>query len=98
MTVHYEFTVETLDFYDGCGDNPDIVDTMAFDTLQEAAGYARTLDAPWCIALVRSAGNDLDGLKDRHWAYPQPNGKLPARFEDGPAVPAKFLTLAFPVR
>ena len=47
------------------------------------------------IGLVKSIGNEIDGLVDREWAYAD-NGKLPenfslADFSEGAKVPKRFL-------
>ena len=96
MGVTYEFVVEQLDRSAGSSSEPDIIDTSAFDTLAEATSFARSCNEPSRIALRRDVGNDLDGLTDRCYAYPDGDGWLPERFEtadglqDGPAVPARF--------
>lgn len=103
MPVTYEFVVETLDFYVGCGDDPDIIECPEFDTLREAAAYAAACDEPWRIALRRDTGNDLEGVTSRFYAYPDSGGRLPARMEsafgldDGPDVPARFRSLTIPI-
>lgn len=103
METIYEFVVEELDFYEGCGDDPDIIDVNAFDTLKEAAAFAAKCDGPWRIALRRDTGNEAEGLTDRFYAYPDASGKLPETFEsatgfqDGPAVPKRFRALTFPI-
>lgn len=96
MTVTYEWVVETLDFYDGCYDDPDIIDTSGWNTLEEAYNFALKCEEPWRIALRRDVGNDVDGLTDRSYAYPDENGRLPDRFEtmmgaqDGAKIPKKY--------
>lgn len=102
MATTYEFVVETLDYYDGCGDNPDIIDCPAFDTMADATAYAETCDEPWRIALRRDTGNDAEGLTERYYAYPDASGRLPERMEsadgaeDGPDVPKRFRDMIFP--
>lgn len=102
MPTTYEFVVEELDFYEGCGDDPDIIDCVGFDTLAEATAYAAQCDNPWRIALRRDTGNDAEGLTSRFYAYPDATGRLPERFEsgngfqDGPDVPKRFQTLTIP--
>ena len=106
MATTYEWTVEELDWYEGCGDDPDIIDPHFFDTLAEAIKFAATVDAtdgpqpPCRIGLMRRVGNDRDGETDRSYAYLVNDGMayaLPARFEylqgaqDGPDVPKRFL-------
>lgn len=98
MTTTYEFVVETLDELD------DIIDTSGFDTLDEASLCAQQCDEPWRIALRRDTGNDVEGLTERYYAYPDKNGKLPERMEtcdgaeDGPNVPKRFRDMTFPVQ
>lgn len=45
----------------------------------------------WTVySLVKNYGNDIEGIKDRSWAYVE-DGVLPQEFEDGTRVPAKLL-------
>lgn len=104
MVTVYEFVVETLDYYDGHEPgNPDIIDTSGFDTLPEALAFANQCEEPWRIALRRDVGNDVEGLTDRGYAYPDANGRLPERFEtcdgaqDGANVPKRFSDMVFPL-
>jgi hypothetical protein len=103
MPTTYEFVVETLDIYAGCGDDPDIIDTSGWETLDAAHRFAQSCDEPWRIVLRRDTGNDAEGITDRYYAYPDGTGTLPAVMEtfmggeDGPAVPQKFLKLKFPI-
>lgn len=98
MTTTYEFVVEELDFYEGCGDDPDIIDCPAFESLKEALDYASTVEIPWRLALRRDTGNDFDGLISRYYAYVE-NGHFQEYMEsasgmkDGPKTPQKFLKL-----
>ena len=102
MPTTYEFVVETLDYYDGCGGDPDIIDCPAFDTLPDAKSYAEACEEPWRIALRRDVGNDAEGITERHYAYPDETGRMPERMEsasgvdDGPPVPKRFRNLIFP--
>lgn len=104
MTTTYGFVVETLSYYDGCGDDPDIIDTSEFETLKDAADFAVSCDEPWRIALRRDTGNCDEGLTDRYYAYPDASGQLPeymesaTGFNDGPRVPARFQCMIFPTR
>ena len=103
MATTYEFVVETLDFYEGCGGDPDIIDCNAWDTLEQALAFAKQCEEPWRIALRRDVGNDVDGLTDRSYAYPDTTGKLPEYFtygadEEGPKVPKRFAALRFPTQ
>ncbi len=69
MSVLYEWTVETLDIYPGCGDDPDIIDTSAFESLEDAIKFKAYCEEPSRLVLVRQQGNDIEGLTDRSWAY-----------------------------
>lgn len=103
MATSYEFVVETLDFYEGCGGNPDIIDCPAFETLEEATAYAAACDEPWRIALRRDTGNDAEGVTSRFYAYPDHGGRLPEIMEsadgahDGPVVPQRFREITIPI-
>ena len=100
--VTYEFVVETLDFYPGCGDDPDILDTVAFDSMEEAHTWALYCEDPWRICLRRDVGNENEGLVGREYAYPKEDGYLRSRFEtysgvyEGTIVPKKYLKIFFP--
>lgn len=103
MPTTYEFVVETLDWYEGCGDDPDIIDTSGWSTLIGATGFAlHQCEEPWRISLRRDTGNHDEGLTDRYYAYPDANGYLPDRFEsamglqDGPRVPQRYASVRFP--
>lgn len=102
MATTYEFVVETLDFYPDCGNDPDIIDCSFFPSLSEAENFTKGCDEPWRIALVRDTGDDLEGLTERYYAYPDVCGKLSGSMEsasglqDGPAIPKRFLGLVFP--
>jgi hypothetical protein len=93
--VNIEWLVEALDYYEGCGDDPDIFEVVHRDTYAEALATAAQAELPTRIGLVRDRGNDVEGIIDRQWAYIN-DGKLPARFdwgggEDGGAlVPARY--------
>ncbi len=101
MSTFYEFVVETLEFYTGCGDDPDIIDTSAFETLSEAEKFTKGIEEPWRIALRRDTGDEDEGLTDRWYAYPNENGVLPEFFSDaaseGPKIPVRFKSVVFPV-
>lgn len=102
IMVTYEFVLETLDYYEGCGDNPDIIDTSGYPTLFEAHEQALKSDEPWRIALRRDVGDDLEGITDRAYAYPDASGRLPEFFsygagEEGPRVPLRFKQMFFPI-
>lgn len=99
MTTTYEFVIEELDFYTGCGDDPDIIDCPAFDTLGEALKYAKSVEGDWRLALRRDTGNDCEGLTERYYAYVGSNGCFQETMEtatdaqDGPKTPKKFLDM-----
>lgn len=106
--VTYEFVVEMLDYYEGCAGDPDIIDPVPFETLEDAEKFARAFASPdeptpWRICLRRDRGNEAEGLIERHYAYPDEHGKLPERmesghgFNDGPLVPKRFQDLVFPI-
>jgi hypothetical protein len=103
MPTTYEFVVETLDYYPGCGDDPDIIDPIPFDTLAEAAVYAARCEELWRISLRRDTGNEDEGLIDRWYAYTDASGMLTERMEDmigaqnGPLVPKRFRALTLPI-
>ncbi len=84
--VTYEWTVERQD------EHGDIFDTRSYDTLAEAKADAANQEAADSveICLVRDVGNDIVGIVDRQWAYPDANGKLPCCFGDGAAIPKRF--------
>lgn len=102
MVTTYEFVVETLDFYDGCGDDPCIIDTVGFDTLNQARIFAFGCDAPFRFALRRDTSNEYEGIIARYYAYPDKDGKLPEymetanNFQDGPRVPKRYRDMVFP--
>lgn len=84
MAITYEWTVEIIE--DPSDEDSDILDTIAFDNLENALNFMRD-DPAARLVLVRNVGNDLDGLTDRLWAYVK-DGKLPEYFEDGGAETA----------
>lgn len=96
MAKTYEFVVEELDFYEGCGDDPDITEPHFFYAIEEAVAYASSSDEPWRICLCLTVGNQVEGITARWYAYPDENGVLPMRmesgtgFQDGPIVPNKY--------
>lgn len=100
MTTTYEFVVETLE---NDGADPDIIDTCGFESMAEAEHYAWACVEPWRIALRRDTGNDMVGLTDRFYAYPDADGKLPEFMEtatdlaDGPPIPKKYRALRIPI-
>jgi hypothetical protein len=95
-TLYYEWIVEQMDPETVGTDDPEIMDTSAFDSLAEAKAFAAGCDLPVVIGLTRNVGNDAEGLIDRAWAYPDADGKLPEWFDygdgalTGAPVPARF--------
>jgi hypothetical protein len=83
--VYYEWSLEYID------KRGDIID---IDFADKVADFGMSvLSARLC--LVRNAGNEIDGLQDRQWAYVK-DGQLPVHFEDSAAnettvkVPKRF--------
>lgn len=61
--IHYQWAVEELDHHD------DIIDSTHFDTIEDALEYAGKPDDYIQVVLIRSVGNDAEGVIDRAWAY-----------------------------
>jgi hypothetical protein len=106
MKTIYEYVVETLDYYDRCGDDPDIIDTHSWDKLGEAHKFALEGNKRWRIALRRDTWDEHDGLEDRWYVYPDHTGQLPSNFEscrgirtgpDGPDVPLRYRNIKIPM-
>ena len=84
----YEWVYEYVD------QHGDIIDPMYTDSAADAFSYVASTGEglSWQIALVKSIGNDSDGLKERDYAYikegklptmfPNENWKVPQRFHD----------------
>lgn len=89
-TISYEWAALELD------EHGDIVENSAYPTL----GAARRATKHWAaiapgetsyaIELVRSTGNDGQGVIARTWARVNANGRLPWNFQNGLKVPARF--------
>ncbi len=84
MATIYEWDYETVD------ENGDVEDHFHANKLSEYSEDAKT-DT---LVLVRSVGNEIDGLIEREWAYVK-DGKLPEYFQDanereGAKVPVRF--------
>lgn len=80
--TYYEWIVEELEA-NGFAD-PDIYDTHAFDNAIEAATFAKGCTLPVRLGVTRNRGNEVEGLVDRQWAYPdETTGQLPERFDWG---------------
>lgn len=99
--IYYEWIVETF----APGTDPmdpenDIVDTSAFDSIDEAWRFLKACDEPARLGLTRNVGNAEEGIIDRSWAYCDERLQLPAKFEyvwgerDGPLVPSHYRNLA----
>lgn len=95
----YEWHVECRDEH-GDANNIDFADTFA-EALASQKAWASDPDyAKIEIALVRTEGNELDGINWRGYAYVQADGTLEERFStfheetgpanDGPDVPQRF--------
>jgi hypothetical protein len=93
MAISYAWTVEVLeDEYNDIEEN-DFRDTYA-EALKAAEAMKKDLKPGRHIeiGLVRDQGDEVDGIQDRQWAYVgwKEDGKLPARFDGGAAVPKRF--------
>jgi hypothetical protein len=95
--ISYEWDIETCAVDDG-GEHGDVLDhnhrarLTDFDPDQLAAGIAERVDAAGHISrlvLVRDSGNDVEGLKERQWAYLE-KGAFPDAFDNGAMVPARY--------
>lgn len=91
MTTAYEWDIEEMDV---ANDPEDILDHHHQDTL---AGFGKWLEqvdgVRYVLVLVRSTGNNDDGLQDRSWAYPERDGnwwRLPETTDDGHKVPQRY--------
>ncbi len=91
--IYYEWTVEHVD-----PEYEDILSVEFWNTADEAIRSASlpshcvTEDGVVCrvdIGVIRSKGNQDDGLKHRAYAYVE-DGKLPGQFDDGHVVPKLF--------
>lgn len=82
--IEYEWCVEHTDEY---GDIHDIAYSDKLSTLSLTTNIPGTHPV---ICLVRSLGNDEDGLLDRTYAYPTEDGKLTPTFSGGHPVPDKY--------
>lgn len=89
--VFYEWKWEYSDKY---GDIQDMehADTLANIPEEMSAAGWDIDDDHWCVkvelCLVRTEGNEWEGLLDQTYAYPV-KGELPEEFEDGTRVPMK---------
>jgi hypothetical protein len=73
-TIDYEWDIETVD-------GEDVVDHYFSDKLDYTkAEFSEAIKAG-TLTLVRTVGNDYDGVTERTWAYVK-DGKLPTMFSD----------------
>ncbi len=83
--IKYEWCYETVD------EHGDILENDFSDTL---SGFVENQKTD-TLCLVRTEGNEEDGVQDRVWAYVK-DGKLPVQFSDSTGeeimvtVPEKF--------
>lgn len=87
--IGYEWVIEPED------NDGDIIEVSHRDTLREALEDADAyLENPEvadvAIGLVRDAGDEIEGVQDRQWAYLEDNGELPYEFDGGARVPQRF--------
>lgn len=84
--VSYEWVCEPLD------EHGDIIDPLFGDTLAEVIRFGLKYKgaAEFAYALVRNVGNDIDGIKDREYAYLDHLAQLPDEFPSGAQVPQRF--------
>src|SRR5262245_19081151 len=91
--IGYEWVIEIIE-----DEYNDIENLTHADTYAEALKAAEAMREDLQpghhieIGLVRDAGDEIDGLQDRQWAYIgwEEDGKLPARFDGGASIPARF--------
>ena len=108
-TVEYEWAMQELDYYEGCNPNyPDIVETWycsgygygrdRITAIEEAMRMHFRHAGDSQVVLIRTMGNDEDGVTDRTEAVVAFEGFggtaegwiLPEKFDDRTKVPAKF--------
>ena len=86
--VVYEYVIELKDEFG------DIANILFYNDIKYF--YAnQPQDKNYDIALVRTTGNDNEGVKDKSYAYFH-DGKLPLQFDDGIKVPQKYLNQIAP--
>ena len=92
--VNYEWDMELADnpFVDAAGDIiADIIDHDFADKLKDLKDPHPPRDGEHHrLVLVRSTGNEDEGVIDRQWAYLDDAGNLPAVFDYGAKVPKRF--------
>ena len=82
MAITYEWVVEELN-----GD--DVGETHFADSVEEVSRYVPD-EGEWRLGVVRDVFRSDGALIDRQWAYMQSNGKLPALFDGGAAIPTRI--------
>ena len=100
--VSYEWDVELYENYAPRIGGGDVVDHDFRDKLSDiVAGFERHGYTPdsegrepdslmeYRVVLVKSYGNEFDGVTDRFWSYITEDG-LPETFEDGRPVPVRL--------
>jgi hypothetical protein len=90
----YEWTCEIVRNHPN-PDYRDILEVNFGDTLEEVQSWGKMsegeIDNTFLrYALVKSVGNDDEGLVYRTWADLDECGKLPKEFENGDKVPKRF--------
>lgn len=78
-SVDYEWDIEAMD-------GEDIVDHFHSDALSYQADELRDALKAGTLVLVRTVGNEDDGVTDRTWAYVKDNA-LPERFLNAYDIP-----------
>ncbi len=81
--VIYEYVIEIKDIFGN------IMNLLFYNNFKELYPHIPdTMD--YDIALVRTTGNDNEGVKNKSYAYFKDN-KLPTHFDDGIKVPQIYL-------
>jgi len=86
--VGYEWDIETVTDEDG-----DVMDHHHGNKLKELLFYKNTKPEDgfhYELVLVRDVWDEFDGVTNRTWAY-EDEGKMPKEFDNGVAVPKRFL-------
>lgn len=87
IKVSYEWDIETV----SADEHEDVLDHNFRDRLRDFGGEEMTLamnfdgEEPGTftrLVLVRTEGNEVEGITDRFWAYVTEDGKLPEYFQD----------------
>lgn len=88
MTTEYEWCIETIDDYDDITDL-DFSDKISSFKISDLAYNPVAGEPKKRLVLVRSVGDNDEGLQDREWAYLE-GGALPKEFTGGTQVPLRF--------